>query len=214
VRGDSLRDLYAKTIALVGLALLAAVGALFDYWPLSNDLPRIAGLSPLGRPVTAPPLPVPDAAVLAERRLADVAARRVARSSRPATTAATVVATVDPAPAAAELTLTAALAPPSAPDLSLGTPVALVAPILPLAVATAAADRARGPVVALSEPPIVESPVVMAAPVPAPDSGSALDAVTGAFKSAGQTIVRTGVKTGASIRDAFLFFGGAFKKIL
>lgn len=40
MRGDSLRDLYAKTVALVGLGVLAGTGALVDYWPASRvDLP-------------------------------------------------------------------------------------------------------------------------------------------------------------------------------
>ena len=33
MRGDSLRDLYAKVIAVVGLGVLAGAGALVDYWP-------------------------------------------------------------------------------------------------------------------------------------------------------------------------------------
>ena len=49
MRGDSLRDLYAKTLALFGLALLAGVGALVDYWPASGALPVVA--SPMPGPV-------------------------------------------------------------------------------------------------------------------------------------------------------------------
>jgi hypothetical protein len=42
VRGDSLRDLYAKTLALLGLGLLAGVGALVDYWPVGVGAPQVA----------------------------------------------------------------------------------------------------------------------------------------------------------------------------
>jgi hypothetical protein len=82
-----------------------------------------------------------------------------------------------------------------------------------LKVTSVASGLSLGSAVTLSEPP-VESPRVIAAPAVSADGDSALSVVTAAFKSAGQTIVRTGVKTGASIRDAFVFFGGAFKKIL
>jgi hypothetical protein len=42
VRGDSLRDLYAKALALLGLGLLGAAGALVDYWPVRSGLPAVA----------------------------------------------------------------------------------------------------------------------------------------------------------------------------
>src|SRR5262245_40126820 len=41
MRGDSVRDLYAKALALVGLSLLAGAGAIVDYWPVSGDMPRV-----------------------------------------------------------------------------------------------------------------------------------------------------------------------------
>lgn len=42
MRGDSLRDLYAKALALLGLGLLGAAGALVNYWPVRGDLPVVA----------------------------------------------------------------------------------------------------------------------------------------------------------------------------
>lgn len=49
MRGDSLRDFYAKTMAVLGLGLLACAGAVVDYWPVSGDLPTtpaVTGLAP------------------------------------------------------------------------------------------------------------------------------------------------------------------------
>ena len=39
MRGDSVRDFYAKTLALLGLGMLAGTGALVDYWPAGVDVP-------------------------------------------------------------------------------------------------------------------------------------------------------------------------------
>jgi len=54
MRGDSLRDFYAKSIALLGLGLLGGIGAAVDYWPTGVNAPsavgldlRIAGAGPL-----------------------------------------------------------------------------------------------------------------------------------------------------------------------
>lgn len=58
MRGDSLRDLYAKTIAVFGLGLLAGAGALVDYWPTGVELVRVNSAFP--EPALASALPVPD----------------------------------------------------------------------------------------------------------------------------------------------------------
>lgn len=52
MRGDSVRDLYAKTLALLGLGVLAGTGALVDYWPASK----------VDFPVTEPVLVMPEMA--------------------------------------------------------------------------------------------------------------------------------------------------------
>lgn len=45
MRGDSIRDLYAKSLAILGLALLGAVGAAVDYWPTDLATPRAVPLA-------------------------------------------------------------------------------------------------------------------------------------------------------------------------
>ncbi len=71
MRGDSLRDFYAKTLAVIGLGLLAAAGAAVDYWPVGGPLPAIRAVD----------LPAPDVPLLAQnldRRIpAPVPERRV-----------------------------------------------------------------------------------------------------------------------------------------
>jgi len=71
MRGDSLRDLYAKSLALLGLAFLGALGAAVDYWPANLSIPRtsefdfqIATLRPL------PNVTMPDIAVVPTRHVA------------------------------------------------------------------------------------------------------------------------------------------------
>jgi len=56
VRGDSLRDLYAKALALLGLGLLGAAGALVDYWPVPSALPAVASASVLPADLGIPAL--------------------------------------------------------------------------------------------------------------------------------------------------------------
>ena len=83
MRGDSLRDFYAKSIALLGLGLLGALGAAVDYWPTGVAIPRTSaldmrpqGLSPLAEgawtevtvPELAPLRPAPAVMVTASSR--------------------------------------------------------------------------------------------------------------------------------------------------
>lgn len=47
MRGDSLRDFYAKTLAVLGLGLLAGAGAIVDYWPVAEEMPTTPAASGL-----------------------------------------------------------------------------------------------------------------------------------------------------------------------
>ena len=65
MRGDSLRDFYAKTLAVLGLGLLAAAGAMVDYWPAGGELPTLSNPANLRAVVPAvvkdfqPQIPAP-----------------------------------------------------------------------------------------------------------------------------------------------------------
>ena len=199
MRGDSLRDLCAKSLALAGLALLAGVGALFDYWPIATDIPYVAGERNVAVRGAIPPANItssPTASIGRERR-------------RPVAPVAPVaaVASGPSLPSATPFTL------------ALGTPVALprfelAVPVVVVTVQDATAD----PGLVLAEPPVVPRVGIaefLAPPVaPQTSESGAVSFVTGALKKTGRTIVSASVKTGASIRDAVLSLGGAFKKVL
>jgi hypothetical protein len=190
VRGDSLRDLYAKTLALVGLGLLAGVGALVDYWPVGVGTPHVAVLGPtLPERLTA--RPAEDVRVLVSLR-------------QPEAT-----------PVRAIPALAADLGAPAA----YGEPIVLSAPVVP-AVETPPVAEPIPPVVEVVPVPVPAEPeapepdfdpsLVYGAGAAEDDSGLLAGAV-GVMKSTGSTIARGGAITGASIVGAFRAVSGAFK---
>lgn len=214
MRGDSVRDLYAKTLALFGLGAIAVAGALVDYWPVGLGTPSVA------TPVTQAPLPGPlsvnDVGVTPVPALPAAVAGppsrpRVARAVVPARPAAA-------APSPALLVVTAA-------SLPLGAGVRLRQPgYLDPDLAVVLASHAPGDQDALAHlliSEVVEPPagVPLARLTPAgpvttglTDEGDGL--LTGAFKKAGSTIARTGAKTGASIFDTFRVVSGMVRRAL
>ena len=202
MRGDSLRDLYAKALALFGLALLAAAGAIFDYWPLNNEIPTVARLrlQPAGAPFV--PLPLPSELPRVVALTADRAVRPI-HSLPPATVP--VAAVDEPGP------FVAAIVASDAPvRMTFGTPAALAAIDVP-----PVAGPSLTAITAVAPPDAIWGETMpLMAPVPGTDDGSTVGFVTGALKKTGQSIARTGARTGASIRDALVSFGGAFRKIL
>ena len=194
MRGDSLRDLYAKALALVGLGLLACAGAIVDYWPVPGDVPRVAR--------TALPLP----------QVAGVPAlAKVVLPARPALREMARRTTEPAAIQSAEIFLTLG----EAATQPLGQPIELSAP--PAAHGTALIDDEAAlkesladlsPVVSNEPWPAAVAPVLQLASNPPADGF-----ITGALKKTGESIVKTGAVTGASIVDAFRGVFGAFKKV-
>jgi hypothetical protein len=68
VRGDSLRDFYAKTFAVVGLGLLAGAGALIDNWPSSGSVPDAAPLASFQPQTPSASSVAPQPEIVAPRR--------------------------------------------------------------------------------------------------------------------------------------------------
>jgi hypothetical protein len=193
VRGDSLRDLYAKALAVLGLGMLAGAGALVDFWPTDTQGPRI--LSAFAPSVLARPLTTPNAFAASSpipRR------SRVARvSSRP------------PEP----LTAYSPSVPVDAPAIAAGSPVALSSPSVAPAESSRDAGAESSAAVQDAVPYDIAANGVRMAPVSEPSADAAGDGfLSSTFKKTGASIRKGGAKTGASIFDAFRAIGGAVRK--
>jgi hypothetical protein len=212
MRGDSLRDFYAKALALVGLGTLASVGALVDYWPSPViEIPRVAGLT-----AKAAGPAVPRAADLP---IINTFTPLVA--GRPSgARVATVVALTEPvvlSPEVSEALMTAVLG--SAPVSPAPVPDAIdVMPIGPLDETAMPGTRVR-----LSSPPVatvaLEDLGQRSLPEPPkPAAASTSDGITGVFRKTGSSLATVGIRTGSTIVGAFRAVGGAvggaFRKIL
>jgi len=184
VRGDSLRDLYAKTLAVLGLGLLAGAGAIVDYWPVGAPIPM----------VSAPVLPTADRPVLVQHLDQQIPSPRFVRPAppRPAITPKNVGSAVF---------LRAEFGQPAAP--------AVIEPVP----APPAFDlpEAELPLEALMATPVYE--LAWFAPAPAPAAAPATGFFGGALRKTKDSIVRTGAVTGATIADAFKGVLGAFRKV-
>jgi hypothetical protein len=201
VRGDSIRDRYAKGLALLGLGMLAGAGAIVDYWPTRGSLPLVPPVSrePLvaATPGFADPfalvVPAP-APVPAAPRVASIPTLRVSLhasvAGRPVTLDAPRRSPVPEVPAAR----------------------AFVADSLVLL-----ASAERVPVISDDAAPSLAEP----AEVSSPRSGTPLTAddeedgfLTDAVKRTGASIFKTSAKAGLSVFDAVRSLGGAMKRAL
>ena len=191
MRGDSLRDLYAKGLALVGLGLLAGAGALVDYWPTRGALPAVA--TPRRPDLTVQARPVPADWLTAA---AQPSAPRIARRSIAAPMPS--IRVTDPSIEFAEALALLTLTPP---------PPALPAPVAVLASTVPAAD---GDLLLLPPP---TTPAITAE-VWSADVDDQSFFLTGAVKRTGASILRTSARTGASIVDAMRTVGGAVRRAL
>lgn len=188
MRGDSLRDLYAKTLAVLGLGLLAGAGAAVDYWPVGSPLPVVASAH-LPRPVVPAltqhldqRIPAPSLARAVNVR-GTIHAKNV--GSAKFLTAAPVPVSAETSPAVSE----------PVPDLALMTVETQWSAVLPLFPDAASQDFA------------------LASLTPAPAATPAAGIIGGALRKTKDSLVRTGAVTGATIADAVKGVVGAFKKV-
>lgn len=189
MRGDSLRDLYAKALALLGLGLLGVAGALVDYWPVRGELPAVASVLSLPAPIQA----------LTNRPDAPPSLTR----ARPV---ATPVAMTPHRPAADPILDTVVNA--DLADVLDDSPAPSLAPPPPPSLAVVAARLDSIPSSTLSlMPPVIVAPEAFLSvpPVASPSSGDNL------FEAAAKTAGRVGLKTGSAIANGFKAFGHVFR---
>jgi hypothetical protein len=233
VRGDSLRDLYAKTLALILLGLLGGIGALVDYWPSGSELPQVqAALAPpeAGTALASAHAAVPSGPLGTEARTSEA---RTFRSDRTTPTIRTTPATSTTVARADRAVTTTPLDAPAAPEptvaelvlhadpavFDLGTAVALgsapAAPIPALPSPAALGALPQAMTVALTRPGMLEAVAAAeaAALMADADDGGFFSDAGDAAKKAGSTILSGTIKAGAPLVGVVRFLGGALKKI-
>lgn len=203
MRGDSLRDFYAKTLAVLGLGLIAGAGAVVDYWPTGLRMP--AASSPSIARITVPALPqnlnqkVPEPTFVVSREAEPVAStgrvRWPAFGSKPQPRAIAIRAAVfTPAPGSA--------APPPEP-----APVAdkTAKPVVPVSYTT--------PLNQLAPEILVASSITSEQLDAAADRPDPVGFIGGALKKTKDSLAKTGAVTTASFSNAVRGVVGAFKKV-
>ena len=198
MRGDSLRDFYAKTLALLGLALLAGVGALVDYWPVSEAVPEVTLAAVIEQPARAAAFPVREMAI-------PVALAEAPAAVHPPAAAYSLAALGVSRHVPVSSTMAVRLsAPPALPDVTIVAADTVPATALPLSVPE--------PIVM---PTLDPEPIYQLAANDADDGF--LTGAFGAVKMTGHSIVRGSAKTGTTIYEAsvgaFRAVGGAFRKL-
>ena len=191
MRGDSVRDLYAKTLAVMGLGLLAGAGAVVDYWPVGGTMPAVRQAA----------LPTPDAPVLAQNLGVyipppDFAPRP---APRPAIRLA-VGAKLFMAPPAPIETAVAPVPPPTPapmPDWA-SLPIEIAIP-----------EFMTASFVDMS----VDMGFVATVPASDPDGDGPTGMIGGAIRKTKNSLLRTGAVTRSSLADALRGVVGAFKKV-
>jgi hypothetical protein len=201
VRGDSLRDLYAKTLALLGLGVLAGAGALVDYWPVGVRVPD-AGPA-LDLPALARPLPVSDRLSEHVQNAGTPRSSTHVTLSGQQTSSQTVYRSLPVIPAS---------------ESGVGEPVGLAVPVTRTAMVVPAASLESALVLTDRYEPHLTltpaDPIALPPPTMASADTDSDGFITGAFKKTGTSIVRTSVKTGTSIFDAVRVVGGAVRRAL
>jgi hypothetical protein len=203
MRGDSVRDFYAKTLALLGLGALASVGALVDYWPGKLDIPHV---SPVRSAAMLPAAP----AVLG----LPLASRPLGPTLRPVRLGTTEFVTED-GTAIGLGDLAADEEVFSEPDSSpVATPPGYleVVPVVAWSLPTSHVELLT-PLFMMARLEDDATPFVVV-PVPQAPASSSSNGIIGVLRKTGSGIAAVGIKTGSTIVGAFRAVGGAFRKIL
>lgn len=202
VRGDSRRDLYAKTLALFGLGVLAGAGAVVDYWPVGVKLS--VGESAFAHPVDElpGPLAVPDSFAIAEPSGVPEGAEHSARAA------------ADPVRrAAAPLRVVYAALPADRLEFDLGSPLDLQ-PLPPPELVLVRNDLSMASMPVRLTAPDGPSRRADTTAVGAGPQGSGDGFIAGAFRKTGSSIIDAGARTGGSLVGAVRVVGSMFRRAL
>jgi len=210
MRGDSLRDFYAKSLAVMGLGVLAGIGALMDYWPVDLGTPRLTNGPALIESLTAlDTVRVPPANYLFNASTDP--SRRVVRSMLPVDAHATYRGFMNGGRPAVTFAhhVNASGVPTTSVRVDSGVVLlaSLPAASLSLGLPPAATDE-----YGLDGAPAEGSYARVAPSLAGTDDGY-VSMISGAFKKTGESIVKGSAKTGASIIDGLHAITGAFKKV-
>jgi hypothetical protein len=202
VRGDSLRDFYAKTLAVLGLGLIAGAGAIVDYWPTGIRLPPAT--SPAIARITPPSLiqnlnqqvpdPTPVVAPVPERLVTARHVRWPAFAARAQARGALVRSAAFTPASPTTLAEPAASAPPVS---NTQRPVSYVVPVSDWAPELLASSRV--------DPDQLDAGLA--------DSPAPTGFIGGALKRTKDSLVKTGAVTSASLGSAVRGVVGAFKRV-
>ena len=203
MQGYSVHDLYTKALAVLGLGMLAGIGALVDYWPSMSGLPIPANVR-VSPPVqmTVSGIPAGPGSINPTPARATLRARAVAAPASTATSSNVQTQTV----------LAAALIPAEA--LGANVPLAALEIDPPPAVEQSVVSFVQSDVPAESAEADYPLMVHAGAPVARALDEDGDGFITGAFRKTGTSIRKTSVKTGSSIVGAIRGFGGAVRRAL
>lgn len=188
MRGDSVRDLYAKTLAVMGLGLLAGAGAAVDYWPVGGAMPTV-------RQVV---LPTPDAPVFAQNLSVRIPAPEFAVRPAPRPAIRLAVGSKLFMTPAAPIDAPAEPAPPQPPPVPMPD-----WQTLPIAFATPELLSAS----------LLDPGFLVMAPASGPDRDGPTGMIGGAIRKTKDSLLRTGAATRSTLNDALRGVVGAFKKV-
>jgi hypothetical protein len=192
VRGDSRRDLYAKTMALFGLGMLAGTGALVDYWPVGIRFPQPMATSGAAPPTVATALPVPPGALTTAYTLPVV--ERLARLRRePSEPSSLPVALV-------------------AEGLGVELPLAELPPPVLLLNARHEVSFPEAGLIGLPAGPPPAAPAAGSTEAFSLERDDRPGFIRTAFIRTGSSLVRTGVRTGTSLADAVKVVGNVVRR--